>query len=125
MAELFTPCAPVICPDCGKHFDVGDWPFPCAGMGHDLGSFWRGDAQIHSSEKVVVLENKYTGDVKIPGRGDRPVHPKLAAEGYERKTLDTMADIHRVERKNNVIHEAGSYGSNSSQELRDTGAAER
>lgn len=111
-----------MCPDCGKHYDIGDWPFPCAGLGHQPGSYWIGDAQIHTSEKVVVYENKYTGDVKIPGRGDRPVHPKLAAEGYVRQTLDTMADIRRVEKKTKTIHEAGSYTSNSSQELKDTGS---
>jgi len=114
-----------MCPDCGKHFDIGDWPFACAGLGHELGSFWLGDSQIHSSEKVVVLENKFTGDVKIPGRGDRPVHPKLAAEGYVRKVIDTHAGVREVERKTKTMHEAGNYNSNSSQELKDTGAIGR
>ena len=121
----FTSGDTSICPDCGKNFEVGDWPFACAGRGHELGSFWAGDAQIHASEKVVVLENKYTGDIKIPGRGDRPVHPKLAAEGYERKILETHADIRAVERKTKTVHEAGNYGSNSSQELKDTGSIAR
>jgi hypothetical protein len=102
----------MICSDCGKHFGIGDWPFACAGLGHAPGSFWVGDAGIHTSQKVVVLENKYNGDVKIPGRGDRAVHPKLVAEGYVRKELDTMADIRRVERKTGTVHEAGSYGNN-------------
>ena len=111
-----------MCPDCQKPYETGDWPFPCAGLGHTPGPFWTGSAQIHTSEKVVVYENPRTGDIKIPGRGDRPIHPKLAAAGYERVTLDTHADIHRVERKTHTQHEAGNYGSNSSQELKDTGA---
>lgn len=111
-----------MCPDCGIEPVIGQWPMRCYGAGHELGSFWRGDAQIHVSQKVVVLENARTGDIKIPGRGDRPVHPKLVAEGYKRRILDTPAEIREVERKTKTMHEAGNYGSNSSQELKDTGS---
>lgn len=111
-----------ICPDCGKHLEIGDWPFGCGGMGHELaGTFWGGNAQVHSSEKVVVYRGP-SGDVKIPGRADRPMHPKLAAAGYVRETLDTVSDVRRVEKETGLIHEASNYSANSVQALKDTGS---
>lgn len=112
----------MICSDCGINIDVGMWPFSCAGLGHELGSFWSGDASIHSSEKVVVYENPQTGEIRIPGRADRPMHPKYEAAGFQRKTLDTVAQIHEVEKKKNLIHEGLNYNQNSSQAEKDTGS---
>lgn len=112
-----------ICPDCGAHIDIGDWPFACAGMGHSLkGTYWSGDAQIHASEKIVVYRGP-GGDVKIPGRADRPMHPKLAAAGYTRETLDTPADVRRIEKETNTIHEASNYDAHSALADKDTGAS--
>lgn len=112
-----------ICPDCGKHLEIGDWPFGCAGMGHSLkGTYWSGDSNIHSSEKVVVYEGP-SGDVKIPGRGDRPMHPKLAAAGYVRRELDTASDVRALERKTGLIHEASNYNPNSAKADKDTGSS--
>src|SRR5262245_58449697 len=108
----------MICPDCGKHYDIGDWPFPCVGLGHAPGSFWNGDAQIHSSEKVVVYERN--GQIRIPGRADRPMHPKYKAEGWERKELNTVSEIRRVERLTGTIHEQSNYDKNSAAADRDT-----
>src|SRR5215471_11271955 len=110
-----------ICPDCGKHIDIGDWPFACAGLGHDLhGTFWSGNSQVHASEKVVVYRGP-DGDVKIPGRADRPMHPKLAAAGYVRETLDTASQVRELEQKTGLIHEASNYNSGSSTAEKDTG----
>jgi hypothetical protein len=106
-----------MCPDCGKHYDIGDWPYPCAGLGHD-GSLCKGDAQIHSSEKVVVYERD--GQIRIPGRADRPMHPKYKAEGWERRELNTVADIRRVEKLTGTIHERSQYDKNSAAADRDT-----
>ncbi len=122
MSEIFAQCAPPVCPDCGRHFSVGDWPFACAGLGHEPGSFWTGDAQIHASEKVVVNRNVHTGQVSIPGRADRPLHPRMAAAGYVRETLDTHTDVKRIEKETGTMHEAGSYLPHSSQALKDTGS---
>jgi hypothetical protein len=110
-----------ICSDCGKHYECGDWPFPCAGLGHDPGSFWAGDAQLHSSEKVVINRNIHTGQVTIPGRADRPLHPKRAA-GYVRETLDSVSDIRRVEKQTGLIHERSHYDANSALADKDTGS---
>lgn len=111
-----------LCPDCNSVIEIGDWPFPCGGRGHVVGPFFTGDSQIHSSDRVHVDYNPRTGDVRIPGRNDRPIHPKLAAEGYERKQLTSHAQIRDVERKNGLIHEASNYNANSSQATKDTGA---
>jgi hypothetical protein len=113
------PATNPICPDCGISIDIGMWPFACAGMGHEPGVFWRSDAQIHSSEKVVVLEGP-GGDIKIPGRGDRPLHPKLAAAGYVRHELNSMTEVREVERRTKTIHERSSYDKNSAAADRDT-----
>jgi hypothetical protein len=116
-----TTLAGNICPDCGKHFEIGDWPYPCAGLGHELGSFWHGDSAIHTSEAVTVFTNPETGDIKIPGRGDRPIHPKLAAAGYRRETINTAAGIRDLEKKKNLVHEASNYNNSGAAE-RDTGS---
>ena len=111
-----------ICPDCGQHIEIGDWPFACAGLGHSLkGTFWSGDSQIHQSEKVTVYRGP-DGDVKIPGRADRPMHPKLAAAGYVREELSTAADVRRIEKETGLIHERSNYSENSVQALKDTGS---
>jgi hypothetical protein len=109
-----------MCNSCGRDVAVGEWPFCPHGA---PGSYWTGDAQIHSSEKVTILENRYTGETRIPGRADRPVHPKLAAEGYQYRTLDSHMDIRRLEKEKGLIHEAGNYSNeNSSKLMKDTGS---
>lgn len=109
-----------ICPDCGKHIDIGDWPFACAGLGHELkGTFWSGDSAIHQSEKVVVYRAP-DGSVKVPGRADRPMHPKLEAAGYVRETLDTVSAVRRVEKETGLIHERSNYDQNSAKADKDT-----
>lgn len=110
------------CPDCGKYIDIGDWPFACAGLGHAPGSFWAGDAQLHCSEKVVIHEGP-RGEIRIPGRGDRPLHPKLAAAGYIRRELNSIAEIRQVEKRTGLIHERSSYDLNSAAADRDTGSS--
>src|ERR1700741_2101009 len=109
-------------PDCGRRTEIGEWPLRCHGVGPELGPFSRGDPGINAQEKVIVLENERTGHIRIPGRGDRPVHPKLAADGYVRRELKTMADIRRVERATKTIHEASNYDKNSVTAEKDTGS---
>ena len=107
------------CPDCQQSIEIGDWPFPCKGRGHTVN--FR-DAGIHVSEKVVVLENKHTGEIRIPGRGDRPVHPKYAAQGYERRVVDTISGLREVERKTGTRADVLNYDKNSARSERDAGA---
>lgn len=112
-----------ICPDCGIHIDIGDWPFPCAGMGHSLkGTYWSGNAQIHQSEKVAIYRAP-DGSVSIPGRADRPMHPKMKEAGYVREELNTGADVARIEKETGLIHEASNYNPHSALADKDTGSS--
>lgn len=109
----------MICPSCGRDPEIGEWPFDCRGRGHTM---HKQDAQIHTSEKVVFFENPRTGEVRIPGRGDRPMNPKLAACGFERRTADTVGAVRRLEKRTGKISEVLNYDKNSVQAERDTGS---
>jgi hypothetical protein len=92
-------------------------------MGHDLkGTFWKGDSQVRAGEKVVVYRGPQ-GDVKIPGRADRPMHPKLEAAGYQREELSTVGEVRKLEKETGLIHEASNYTKNSAQADKDTGSS--
>jgi hypothetical protein len=111
----------IFCSDCGEHLRIGDWPFPCNGRGHKPGPYFTGDAEIHASEKVVIYENARTGDQRIPGRGDRPIHPKLAAEGYERKVLSNE-EKKSMEKRKGLVHEPGNFRESGSAINKDYGS---
>lgn len=110
----------MICGDCGKNIDIGDWPFACAGMGHQPGAFFTGDASIHPSERVTLIRNPQTGETRIPGRADRPIHEKYRAAGFtERVELQTHAEVRKLEKTKGLVHERSHYD-NSSRAERDT-----
>lgn len=112
------------CPDCGHTPGIGEWPLRCKGSadGHALGRFWKQDASIHQSEKVVVFRNAQ-GEVRIPGRADRPMPEKYAAAGFVREELSSVAEIRKVEKQKGLIHESSNYDSGSAAPERDTGVA--
>lgn len=113
----------MICQDCGKNLGIGEWPFPCNGMGHEPGTFWTGDAAVHASERAVIYHNPQTGETRIPGRADRPIHPKYKAAGFtERLELANLGDVRRYEKATGKIHEATNYDSGSGASERDTGS---
>lgn len=100
------------CNDCKEEIKVGDWPFDCRGLGHQLGSFFSGDAQIHTSEKVTVMHNPTTGETRIPGRADRPIHRKYQKSGFtEYKTIDTHQQLRQLEKQKGVVHEQSTFNS--------------
>lgn len=106
-----------ICEDCGKSYAIGQYPY-CP-----HGRVSPADAQIHTSEKVTVWENPNTGEVRIPGRADQPIHDKYQAAGFtNRKTIDTHSQLRDLERKTGTIHENSHYSKNSVTAERDTGA---
>lgn len=110
----------MICPDCGIDPLIGEWPLRCHNRGHKLGPFYTGDSSIHTSERVTIYENAQTGDIKVPGRGDRPIHPKLAAAGYVARQIETHSGIRQLEKRNGLIHEASNYDSGSTTAEHDT-----
>lgn len=110
------------CPNCGTKYKIGIWNFPCKIKGdHALGAFWKGDHAIHTSERVTVYRNPATGEVRIPGRADRDIHPKYKAAGFtERVALEQHSEIRSLERKQGLVHEASNYDTGSGKQERDT-----
>ena len=108
------------CPDCGRTPIVGEWPLACRGAGHVLGPFWNGSAETHASEKTVIFRHPQTGEIRTPGRADRPMPEKYAQQGYERVELSAR-QIPALEKKTGLIHEASNYSKNSAAADRDTG----
>ncbi len=107
----------MICSVCGTKLKVGGWPW-CP-----HGEFQNREAQIHESEKVTVWENPTTGEVRIPGRTDQPIHPKYQAAGFtKRKTIDTHAQLRALERQTGTMHELREYNRNSTLAEKDTGS---
>ncbi len=105
--------SPILCSSCHTFYEIGDWPFCPHGPIH------RHDAQYHSSQKTVYFEGP-NGEIRIPGRADRPMHPKYVAEGYQTRTVDS--NMAQFERKTGMIHEASHYDSGSGRAERDTGS---
>lgn len=102
------------CPDCDIALEIGMWPLPCKGGGHSLkGSFIRNAPAVHKSERSVVDFNPRTGQISVPGRADRPMHPKQVADGFERREIEhaTGRDgitLSSLESKG-LVHEQTSY----------------
>lgn len=115
---------PNSCPNCGTEYRIGIWNFPCKIKGdHALGRFYRGDHNIHTSERVKLLYNPSTGETRIPGRADGPIHPKYQAAGFTQyKDLETHQEIRSLEKEKGLIHESSNYTDNSSLATRDTNA---
>jgi len=106
------------CPDCGHELAIGDWPFRCWGVGdHDV-RFQHSTAGIHESEKCHVLHNPRTGEIRVPGRADRPIHPKYAAAGFEKVEMHPRD----VERRTGRVSEVLNYDKNSARADRDVGS---
>ena len=99
------------CPNCSTPYRIGIWNFPCNGSGdHKLGTFYTGDSNIHSSERVKLLYNPTTGETRPPGRTDRPIHEKYQAAGFtEYKELPTHQDIRKLEKEKGWVHEASNF----------------
>lgn len=106
----------MICMRCLRMLKIGDWPY-CP-HGHVKPR----DASIHARERVQLLVNPQTGETRVEGRVDRPIHPKYQAAGFtERRDLTTLADVRRYEKQQNLVHEASNYD-NSGRQERDTGS---
>lgn len=112
LIETHTACA--LCMTCGKLYSFGDSPFCPHGTFNQSSP----NSNVHSSEKVVVYEDA-KGNVSIPGRADRPIHPKMAAAGYQRRELATAAEVNQLAKKKGLVHEVSNYNQ-SGQAERDT-----
>jgi hypothetical protein len=100
----------MICPDCNQPRTPRDWPFCPHG---EPGPFWRGDSSIHASESITVYRHNQTGKVSIPGRADRPMHPKLAAAGYVPERINSFSGLRQLEKSQGLVHEKSNYNNGS------------
>lgn len=114
-------------PDCAREFqELTTWneetrspnPVPCPSCSTPSPRVFRPRGWHHAviapGERTVYDYNPLTGDVKIPGRADVPIHPKRAAMGYERRECQTVQDVVRLERMTRRISERLNYDSGSS-----------
>ena len=104
------------CPDCLHAILIGEWPWPCHGTAdHSLSRPLH--ANVHSSERCYVLENPKTKEIRVPGRADRPIHPKYTAAGFVKREMHPR----EVERRTGMVSEVMNYDRNSARADRDTG----
>lgn len=66
---------------------------------------------FHDKDKVVVWESS-TGDVKYPPRNDVPMPERYKQQGYQRRELSSLQEIHRFEKQHNVLSEIAWFDRN-------------
>jgi hypothetical protein len=113
------PLISFICGTCGQYNSTNHITFDWEKCVHCGTLRSEKHASIHASERVVINYNPATGEVRIPGRADRPIHPKYAAEGYERRELPHLSDVRKLEKEKGLVHEASNYDG-SGNDQRDT-----
>lgn len=87
--------------------DVGNFCKKCGSDRRSQGRSVRGT--IGPAERVKVLTNPRTGETRVEGRTDRPIHPKYHAAGFtERQELSTIPAIRRFEKQKGLAHEASN-----------------
>lgn len=113
----------MICPSCGHDPVIGEWPFDCKGFGHKLSRAFSSGTPVSSNERAVVYRNPETGEYRVPGRSDRPIHPKYQAAGFtERVELGSGPEVRKFEKATGMVHEASNYDSGSGHAEKDCGA---
>ena len=113
----------MICPSCGHDPILGEWPFDCKGYGHTLTRAFSSGTPVSANERAVVYRNPQTNEYRVPGRADRPIHPKYQAAGFtERVELGSGSEVRKFEKASGLIHEASNYDSGSGRAEKDVGA---
>lgn len=70
-------------------------------------------ASVHKSERAVVWYNPQTGEHRTPGRNDVPMPERYRAQGYERRELTSLSELHAYEKEAGVMSEKAWYDSGS------------
>lgn len=99
------------CEHCRRPLAIGEWPF-CPHGPARAGGFASLNAPIQPGERVVVYEHPQSGEVRYPMRADRVGRTEqlYLAQGYERRTIDTIAQLRGFEKRRGVRHERSNYG---------------
>lgn len=101
---------------------MGDWP-NCRGDGaHKITPR---DAQIHTSERVLVYEDPRTGKITIPPTTDRSsrINQKNEQFGLIPRMLETHQQVRSVEKATGLHHERNNYDLGSNTSDKDLGRA--
>lgn len=86
---------------------AGDNCSKCGSDRHNQGRSAPGT--IGPAECAKILTNPRTGETRVEGRTDRPIHPKYRAAGFtERRELTTLPAVRRFEKDKGLAHEASN-----------------
>ena len=109
ISDILKPFDPAsgVCQGCGKALEVGEWPFCPHGETRSSGT------AAHPSERAVVWEHPGTGQIRYPGRNDVPIPERYAKEGFVRREMPTLRDIHAFERERGVKNEKAWFDNGS------------
>ncbi len=107
------------CKSCGHETNdkfVMVIPGECGGPCEEIwwGARKNRDAQWSDKDAVVVFRDPATGNIRYPGRNDRPT-----PAGHERLVMRSLREVEAFERSANVTCEAMHYDSGSGTERPD------
>lgn len=68
---------------------------------------------IHAKDRAIVYYNPKTGKHATPGRSDVPMPARYAKDGYERREFETLRDLDKYCKENNLVNEKANYDSGS------------
>src|SRR5882724_3992411 len=107
----------LVCKVCGKeerdrYVRIMPDKFQCGECGSECEEIWwprpRKNAQWSDRDAVVVFRDSKTGQIRYPGRNDRPT-----PEGYERVVMRSLREVEAFEKQAKVTCEAMHYDSGS------------
>lgn len=117
------------CPQCERSFEclvrTSDAPPKCTHCGSSnlelkYSRFATSNTAIHKSERPIIFRNPRTGEMRFPPRDDAPLHPKYAAQGFERvEAFTTFGERDAFEKSTGRVHERTHYDPGSASAERD------
>lgn len=66
-------------------------------------------ASVHEKERTVVFEHPLTGEVRYPGRNDRPMPALYAQQGFERREFTSLRELDSFSKRKGMINEAAHF----------------
>lgn len=99
------------CPDCGQELKIGSWPF-CGPLGHGTPQGNLSPRPVHDSEAAMVYLHPETGQVRYPGRADRPMPERYRQQGFEERRLRTLRELDGFCKSRGLVNHKAHYDSN-------------
>ena len=101
----------MICQACGELLEIGAWPFCPHGPARQYST------AAHPNERAVVWQNPATGEVRYPGRNDVPIPQRYASQGFVRREMPTLRDVHAFESERGVRNEKAWFDNGSGRDF--------